>query len=388
MRIAERFEVLSRHDGGMASVFVCRDSEGGRLVAAKTPRAAPDWFSREARLWIGLGNHPNIVRADLVHTEDDCRFLFMEFVGELDGRPRTLSRVLEERGKMSLEQALRVGIDIARALRHARSVFPDLVHRDIKPDNIMVRDNGQSALADFGIGHVPKEVLQAWTEQGAPRVIEGTTVAAEGACGTLPYASPEQMAGCPGDLRSDLHALGMVLLECLVGRFAHDAWRTNLPSGAVPGPAVVPAFEPKTNGERALAGLIGRLIDSNPERRPSGLDEVEKALSSIAAREGAEVPEVPEHRDELTAPVWASRIHSLSVLGKPELALENIQQMQRRYPWSDEFVEIARELHVPPMDIVRRDLGSLSRVLLLGTTWLACVGVCLGLMGALEGSRL
>src|SRR3972149_2465918 len=152
---AGRFKVVDVHEGGMAQVLICHDIHNGRFVAAKNPNKAPEYFSREARLWLGLGYHPNIVLAHTVHKVDGRPYLFMDFIGDSKGNSRNLRHEFNTK-KVSLDFILKVGISVVSALRHAQSIFPGFVHRDIKPENILINDEGNIFVSDFGIGRLPK----------------------------------------------------------------------------------------------------------------------------------------------------------------------------------------------------------------------------------------
>ncbi|MYS22324.1 serine/threonine protein kinase, partial [Streptomyces sp. DvalAA-14] len=193
--------------GGMARVHRARDTRMGRTVAVKTllPTLAgnPDArlrFAREAQA-AGALNHPGIVT---VHDQDEISdgdtvvpFLVMEYVPGT-----TLAHLLHKQGQLPPERAVRIVCDVLDALAHAHS--HGTVHRDVKPANVMITEEGAVKVADFGIARV----LHSGTRQ----------TAAGAPIGTPSYMSPEQINGADVDARSDVYAAGCVLFELLTGR--------------------------------------------------------------------------------------------------------------------------------------------------------------------------
>ncbi|WP_335973293.1 ABC transporter substrate-binding protein [Streptomyces sp. CA2R106] len=193
--------------GGMARVHRARDTRMGRIVAIKTlmPELALDpdarrRFAREAHAAGGL-NHPGIVT---VHDQDEYRdgdtvvpYLVMEYV-----RGGTLSQLVREQAPFEPERAVRIVCDILDALAHAHS--HGTVHRDVKPANVMVTEEGAVKVADFGIARVLDTDTRLTTA--------GSSV------GTPSYMSPEQINGGDVDARSDIYAVGCVLTELLTGK--------------------------------------------------------------------------------------------------------------------------------------------------------------------------
>src|SRR5688572_12475757 len=203
--------------GGMGIVYAARDPGLGRRVAIKVvpPELIGDAdrlerLRREARALAAL-NHPNI--ATIHGMEEDQghgRFLVLEFVPG-----RTLADRLEE-GPLSVDETIDVGAQVAEALAvaHAQGV----VHRDIKPRNLMLAPDGRVKVLDFGLARrvEPDEapLLDGEGDGAAISLSDG----AGGGMGTASYLSPERILGQAGDARADLFALGCVLHECLTGR--------------------------------------------------------------------------------------------------------------------------------------------------------------------------
>ncbi len=192
--------------GGIATVYVARDLKTNEIVAVKVihPHIAKDpntvkRFEREANLLMGLTD-PHLVRVYDYGIEGDRHYLVMEYVGG-----RTLKAMIQEEGPLAVGHALGIAQQVAEGLSviHQQGV----VHRDIKPQNLMVQTDGTVKVMDFGIARVAD--LSALTQSGF-------------LVGTPHYISPEQAMGQRVDHRSDIYSLGVVLYEMLMGKVLFD----------------------------------------------------------------------------------------------------------------------------------------------------------------------
>jgi len=247
-------------DGAFATVHVARDrNHGNRRVAikllrpehARRPSARMRFERRELALLLRIHEQtaPNVVRAleRQVLTHHDLPFLVLEFV---DGP--TLREVLDERGRLSLEETLRIGMGIAQGLV-AIHVAPG-VHRDLKPSNIRLRDGKAPVILDLGVAKALWRTRA--TTDGAPEFM------------THRYAAPEQIAGERTTSASDVYTLGLLLYEMLTG---------DVPlAGATPRETRALRRErdaPKLRLEHAVAGntgarLVARCLSRKPGVRP------------------------------------------------------------------------------------------------------------------------
>ena len=201
-----RYELLRRiARGGMADVYLARDASLDRQVAVKVlfPEFANDpsfveRFRREAKAAANL-NHPNIVGIYDWGQEQGTYYIVMEYVVG-----RSMADVMRSTGRLSPDRAAEIAADVAEALSSAHNA--GLVHRDIKLGNIIVSDEGQVKVADFGIA----TALARRTGDNLTHI--GSVM------GTATYFSPEQAQGKALDGRSDLYSLGVVLYEMIVGK--------------------------------------------------------------------------------------------------------------------------------------------------------------------------
>ena len=214
------YEVLSALGaGGMGEVYRARDTRLGRDVAIKVlpaERLADEHrrrrFHQEARALSSL-NHPHIVTIYEVESAGDVDFIVMEFV-----RGNTLDQLIPSRG-MPVSQLLRIAVPVAEALAaaHARGI----IHRDVKPANVMVGDDGVVKVLDFGLA----KLLEPDGEPGAATATDlpaGDVSAFRHIAGTPAYMAPEQATGGKVDARSDVFSFGAVLYEMATGARAFD----------------------------------------------------------------------------------------------------------------------------------------------------------------------
>lgn len=201
-----RYEILEKvGEGGMALVYKARDHRLNRLVAVKIlrPEFAKDEefrkrFHAESQAVAMLSN-PNIVAVYDVNRSQGVEYLVMELIDGI-----TLKQYMSRKGKLNWREALHFTTQIVRALEHAHS--RGIVHRDIKPHNIMVLRDGSVKVADFGIA----------------RVSSAQNTLTQEALGSVHYISPEQAKGGICDARSDIYSVGVVLYEMLTGRLPFE----------------------------------------------------------------------------------------------------------------------------------------------------------------------
>lgn len=208
--LAGRYELIEKiGDGGMAVVYKAKDRLLNRYVAVKILR--PEFtrdaqfiesFRKESQAAAGL-QHPNIVNVYDVGKEGNIYFIVMELI---DGRP--LSDIIEENGPLDYRHVIEIGKQVAAALSLAHKNH--IIHRDVKPHNIMITKDGIAKLADFGIAKAISSATIVNKEEGGQVM------------GSVHYFSPEQARGKYVDEKSDVYSLGIVLYEMLTGEVPFD----------------------------------------------------------------------------------------------------------------------------------------------------------------------
>jgi serine/threonine protein kinase/predicted ATPase len=270
--------------GGMGEVYLAHDSKLDRPVAIKflsaefgAQRDRLRRFHQEARAVSSL-NHPHIL---VVHD-----------FGELDGRPYMVTEFVEgvtlrqrlQRGPLAVREAIEIGSQIAGALAaaHARG----LVHRDVKPENVMLRPDGYVKVLDFGLAKLLTSDPQAPRGDGTSRTQPGLVL------GTSRYMSPEQARGLEVDARSDLWSFGVVMYEMLAGRppFNGATAADTIAAILSTEPPLLDAVVPTA---AALTPIVTKAMRKERLERYSAADEVLTELRRLAAVGVADAPPAP-----------------------------------------------------------------------------------------------
>jgi serine/threonine protein kinase/Tol biopolymer transport system component len=317
--------------GGMGEVYRARDTRLDRHVALKVlaPEIAGDpaarvRFEREARAVAAL-DHPHICGIYDVGEAGGTHYLVMPL---LDGE--TLAARLEK-GWLPLHQALTIAAELADALDKAHRA--GLVHRDVKPANIMLARAG-AKLLDFGLAKLQRPAAPL-SLPGMTQLLTTPGTAGNGVIlGTVPYMAPEQVEGKEADARSDIWALGAVLYEMLTGvrPFTGDTPASVIGSILKDSPQPVSARQ--SLAPAALDELVRGALEKEPERRWQSAADVARHLRWIATHARVTTP-VGSYRRRITvlaaASGWAVALASLAVLGfswartPPRLAAETIR---------------------------------------------------------------
>ena len=265
--------------GGMSRVFVADEAALGRKVVVKVLRPdlaeglSSERFKREVRLAARL-QHPHVVPL-LASGELDGGVLYytMPFVEGESVRAR-----LDRDGALPVADVVRILRDAASALAYAHA--NGIVHRDVKPENILL-SHGGAMVADFGIA---KAISASIAPDGADAARRSSTLTAAGtSLGTPAYMSPEQASGDVVDHRADLYALGVVAYEILAGRPPFEGRSAQQLLAAHATQAPEPIQRRRATVPDALGALVMRLLEKHPADRPQSATEVIAALDGVAA---------------------------------------------------------------------------------------------------------
>jgi serine/threonine-protein kinase len=303
-RVAGRYEILGLlGTGGMGSVYRARDVELDEIVALKVLRRelvdAPgmlDRFRREVKLARRV-THRNVARAHDIGEHEGEKFLTMELI-EGDSLAKVLAR-----GRLPARRAIELAIMLCEGLTAAHDA--GVVHRDLKPDNVILAPDGRAVITDFGIARA--------VEPGAASRTQGMPL------GTPVYMAPEQVEGRSDiDARADLYALGVMLFELFTGEvpFSGDS-----PYAVAAVRLVMPPPDPRTKGvPDAVAEIILRCLERKPADRYASAREVETALQSLTVEDGP-APSVATPPATPRATLATPRALSTSVAGLKSVAV-------------------------------------------------------------------
>jgi len=276
-RVAGRYHLIEPIGrGGMGIVWRAHDELLDRPVAVKEVRyngAVGDELAdlnrrtmREARA-AGRLTHPNVVVVHDVIEEDGRPWIVMQLVPS-----RSLGQVIREEGPLPPERVAHIGLEVLKALRSAHAM--GVLHRDVKPENVLLADDGRVVLTDFGIARVETD----------------STMTRTGLVGTPAFMPPERLRGAPAQRESDLWSLGATLYAAVEGRPPHDKGAPLPTMHAV----LMDEPEPAVHAGR-LAPLIEGLLRKDPAERPT-YDQIERMLRRALEPEPTPPPAPPPPR--------------------------------------------------------------------------------------------
>lgn len=303
-KINDRYEIIkSIGEGGMANVYLANDTILERNVAVKVLRGDLSTdekfirrFKREA-LSVSNLSHPNIVEVYDVGEEDGNYYIVMEYI-----EGKTLKQLLQKRGALTLTEVIDIMTQLTDGLSHAHEAY--IIHRDIKPQNIMIEDNGLVKITDFGIAMALNSTQLTQTNS---------------VMGSVHYLPPEQASGKSSTVKSDIYSLGILMYELLIGKvpFTGDTaveialkhMKEKVPSVRKQNPTIPQSVE----------NIILKATAKNPKNRYDTVKEMHTDLQTAMERTNEKrlVYEFPENDLEETKVIPTVKPPKVSVIDKP-----------------------------------------------------------------------
>lgn len=269
-KINDRYEIISLiGEGGMANVYLAQDTILDRKVAVKILRGdlASDEkfvrkFQREAISASSL-SHPNIVEMYDVGEDDGEYYIVMEYI---DGR--TLKSLIKKRGGLTLSETVDIMLQLTSAIACAHDSY--IIHRDIKPQNVLILDDGRVKITDFGIAQALNSAEMTQTNS---------------VMGTVHYLPPEQANGTGATKKSDIYSLGILMYELLIGKLpfkGENAVEIALKQMKEPIPSVC---ELKEDVPQSIENIILKATAKNPKNRYDSVEEMHEDLETALDRD-------------------------------------------------------------------------------------------------------
>lgn len=323
---AGNFRVYDVKAGGMGFVYLVLDESAMLPKALKTfqewclnsPNSV-ERFTREAQTWIKLGNHPHIVKADLIHLIDRRPFIFLEFIAGTDLANKIRSQ------KLSIQDVLKFSIHFCRGMAYAETKIPGFIHRDIKPANCLITSDNILKVTDFGlVKSIDKSDFDASLK---PQVSKSETQifktqAGQLGVGTIPYMSPEQFADFKNSTtQSDIYSFGIMLFEMLTGNLPFTG--TTAEEFIFHHFRTIPVDPRRLNTiiPKELAEITLECLQKHSLERPKNFRDLEIKFSEILSKNYNESVEVITEEENS----WSDSVNqatSLQVLGKYQEAIE------------------------------------------------------------------
>lgn len=286
--LGDRYTIVEKvGEGGMAIVYKAKCSLLNRYVAIKVLRKEfindeefIEKFKREAQAAASL-SHANIVNVYDVGMQDDIYYIVMEY---LDGK--TLKDIIKEKGKIDTEETLDISMKVVDALNHAHA--NKVIHRDIKPHNIMVTSDGRVKVTDFGI---------------ARAATSSTITSTNSVMGSAHYFSPEQARGGYTDEKSDIYSVGIMMYEMITGKLPFTGDSPVAIAIKHIQEEVVPPSEIEPTVSKDLEKVIMKCIEKNQSDRYKDTEELLKDLRSIKSGKGLNSDNLENSYTQVLPPV-------------------------------------------------------------------------------------
>jgi serine/threonine protein kinase/Tol biopolymer transport system component len=317
-----RYEIRSKlGEGGMGEVYLARDTRLDRTVALKVllaelgnDQSRMRRFAQEARAASSL-SHPNVAHIYEIEEIDGVHFIAMEYIDGETLRER-MSRPLD------LDHALEISIQIAAALSAAHAAA--ITHRDIKPDNIMVRQDGYVKVLDFGLAKLSEPASGADTEaltRARIKTDPGTVM------GTVGYMSPEQARAQPIDPRTDIWSLGVVIFQMISGHLPFEGSSNSDVIAAILSKEPPPLARYTRNVPEALEWIVTKALTKDPDERYQTAKElmvdlrrIKQRLDAQSAIERSSIPDAPRLSSGISSSTQTLSAHTTAQPLQPPTA--------------------------------------------------------------------
>lgn len=279
-RIGERYEIIKANSGGSAEVFLCNDIRNQHTYALKTikqkylnSKRTVARFHKEAEYLLGLKQQPNIVHCYWIEEIDSRLFIFMEWVGHGASQSSTLRKWMRHQN-LDRRFAINVAIDICRGLQQINQIFPNLVHCDLKPTNILIHHNQVAKICDFSHARYANE----------HRLL-----------GTYQYAAPEMWLKESVDIRTDIYAIGCILYELLIGQKLFTA-NSNQEYQQLHLESPIPQLSKRTNLSPIVDEILAKCLAKDRSDRFASVEELIDILVVFYKDIFSEVPKQKPER--------------------------------------------------------------------------------------------
>ncbi|MEE3393210.1 MAG: Stk1 family PASTA domain-containing Ser/Thr kinase [Lachnospiraceae bacterium] len=342
MMLGDRYEITDKvGSGGMADVYKARDTRLNRMVAIKIlkPEYSTDEkfvskFKAEAQSVAGI-SHPNIVNVYDVGEDNDLYYIVMELVVGI-----TLKKFIEKKGRLDVNEAVGISIQIARGMKAAHDNH--IIHRDIKPQNIIISKEGKVKVTDFGIA----------------KAATSNTITSN-AMGSVHYISPEQARGGYSDERSDIYSLGVSMYEMFSGSVPFEGESTVAVALSHIQDTAVPLDEVDPDIPHSIAKIVEKCMQKKPEMRYQSAEELIADLKrSLNEPDGRYVHIVSNLDDSPTRKLTDEDLEKTRKAFRPEVKPERHEIEAEADPDADEAVD-------PRLDKIIKICSALAAVIII-----------------------
>ncbi|MCO6448424.1 MAG: protein kinase [Ignavibacterium album] len=281
-----KFQIVEVIDqGGVSNIYICKDLHSDEEIVLKTLKGRFSSnkkliveFKNEVLTWIALGRHPNIVRASRLSWPEGRPHLVLDYISGIKEVKSDLRDLIKKK-KITRELLVNYAWQICNGMKFVNRRIDGFVHRDIKPDNILVGSDGIIKITDFGLSKILlKTSLEFYNEKNAFNNYLSDTIKLGKIVGTFPYMSPEQCKGEKVDQRSDIYSFGCVLFEMYTGRtvFNLSSQEDMINDHLNTKPSIPLPINKERNTK--IEQIILKCLSKSPNKRYQSFEEIEKVI--------------------------------------------------------------------------------------------------------------